>query len=68
MNSIEGAAKLTLPYLSARVLGTAPCNSEGKRNGNWNSLESKIPQPPPIYLYRAGYIQASKNALQVLIN
>lgn len=35
-NSIERAAKLTLPYLSAHVLGMASCNGEGKGNGNWN--------------------------------
>lgn len=63
MNSIERAATLTLPYLSALVLGMAMWNCERKQNRNWNSLKSKINLPN-----RVGYIQTSPNALQVLIN
>lgn len=47
MDSVEGAAKLTLPYLSGHILSMAPCNTEGK--WNWNSLESEIIHPSKFF-------------------
>lgn len=66
--------KLTLPYLRALFLVWLHVIVKGNETETEIVWKEKTPTPPPLhlppqtYLYRAGYVQASQNALQVLIN